>query len=93
MDVVCSNIEGFNLPAFQICESTNDVTLSSRDFGRGCVVYNVGRFFHLMDSSNPSSEAWTGAVQNVLAAWGTAEAGVTHPDLMNTWASYSKKKY
>ena len=93
MDVVWSNIEGFSLPVFQICKSTNDVTLSSRDFGRRCVVYNVGWFFDLTDSSNPSSDAWTGAVQYVVAAWGTAEAGVTHLDLMNTWASYSKKKY
>jgi hypothetical protein len=85
------NIEGLNLPAFQICESTNDVTLTSSDFGRGCVVYDVGKLFDITDTANPTSEAWRGVVQTVLAAWGMAEAGVMHTDLLNKWTSCSKK--
>ena len=84
------DIENFDLPDFKICENENDVTLTSRDFGRGCLVYDVGKLFNRMEPANPSSEAWKAVVQTVLEAWGLAEAAVIHPDYLNGVTSCSK---
>ena len=56
---------------------------ASRDFDRGCLVYDVGQLFDRMEPANPTSEAWKAVVQTVLEAWGIAEAAAIHPDLLN----------
>ena len=44
-------------PRFQICEGLNDVILTSKGFGRGCVVYDVGKLFDKDDPAEPSASA------------------------------------
>ena len=79
------------VPAFKICEGANDVTLTSKDFGRSCVVYDVGKLFNRESPAVPSVDAWKGVLQVILAAGGVAEAGAIHPDHLNDWTSCSKK--
>ena len=64
---------------------------ASRDFDRGCLVYDVGKLFNRMEPANPTSEAWKAVVQTVLEAWGLAEAAAIHPDHLNRVTSCSKK--
>ena len=65
--------------------------MTRKDFGRGCVVYDVGLLFNRENPADPSEDAWKGVVQVVLSAWGLAEAGAIHPDHLNAWTSCSKK--
>jgi hypothetical protein len=84
------NLADLSLPAFEILEGVNDVTLKT-DFGRGCVVSDVGKLFDREEPADPSAEAWKGMLQVVLAAWGVAEAGAIHPDLLHESTQCSKK--
>jgi hypothetical protein len=84
------DVTGFNLPEFTICESENDVTLTSQDYGRGSVVYDVGELFDRDSPAEPSADAWKGVIQVILNAWGVAEAVAIHPDHLNSWTSCNK---
>jgi hypothetical protein len=85
------NLSDHNFPEFKILDGANDVTLTSKDYGRACVVYDVGKLFNREEPADPSAEAWKGVIRVVLAAWGVAEAGAIHPDHLNGWTGCSKK--
>ena len=85
------DITGYNLPEFTICETENDVTLKTKDYGRGFAFYDVGQLFEGEASSETSAEAWKSLLQVVISAWGLAEAAAIHPDQINSWANCSKK--
>ena len=85
------DVSNDRFPAFQICEGANDVTLKKKDFGRACVVYDVGELFNKESHAEPSAEAWKGVLRVVLEAWGIAEAAALHPDHLNRWTNCSKK--
>ena len=85
------DIAHLHLPDFKICETVNDVTLTSSDFDRGCIVYDVAKLFDMTEEATPSCEAWKAVVQTVLGAWGLAEAVAIHPDKLNGLTSCSKK--
>ena len=80
-----------NLPVFEIAEGPNEVTLTTKDFGRSCVVHDVGKLFDTENLADPSEDAWKGVVQVVLSVWGVVEAGAIHPDQLNAWTTCSKE--
>jgi hypothetical protein len=78
------------VPDFEICEDANDVTLKSADYGRGCIVYDVGELFEKQEPADPSDGGWNGLIQVVLNAWSVAEAGVIHPEILNATTGCAK---
>jgi hypothetical protein len=44
-NLTAPNTGELHLPDFEICEGANDVTLKKTDWGRGCIVYDVGELF------------------------------------------------
>ena len=82
------DLTGHNLPEFEICEAENDVTLTTKDYGRGCVIYDVGLLFGPEALLQPTSEAWKSLLKVVINAWGLAEAAAIHPDQINSWANW-----
>jgi hypothetical protein len=86
------NTRGYHLPDFEICEGTNDVTLKKTDYGRNCVVYDVGKLFEKDEGADPSDNDWKGLLQAVISAWSVAEAGVIHPDILNRKTGCAKGK-
>ena len=59
------------------------------DYGRGNLVYDVGRLFDKEDPVEMTSEVWKGVLQAVLEAWSIAEAVSIHPDALTKMSSCS----
>jgi hypothetical protein len=80
-----------NQSGFTICERSEDVTLTSKDFGRGFIFYNVKALFGETNVKNPTEAMWKGIMQVLLEAWGEAEAKVIDPEFLNSCTKCPKK--
>ena len=78
-------------PDFEICESPNDVTLRTEDWGRGYIYYDIAQLFAGDEPAEVTDGAWRGLLQTVVSAWGLAEAAAILPHEMNLYTGVSKK--
>ena len=85
------NLGPYYCPEIETCEGPNDVTFRTEDYGRGYVLYDIGKLFDGDEPAEASDGAWRGLLQTVVSAWGLAEAAALHPDELNAYTGISKQ--
>ena len=75
--MVKPDISAYSLPDVKICESENDVTLKTADFGRQCSVYDLNKVFEKETIAEIDDGAWKGLLTAVIYNWSIADAAVS----------------
>ena len=84
-------LDRYQYPQFEVCEGPDDVTLRTRDFGRGYILYDIAKLFAGDEPAEVTDGAWRGLLQTVVSAWGLAEAAAILPEEMHAYTGVSKK--
>ena len=67
--LMAPNLAHHQYPEFEVSEGPDDVTLRTRDFGRGYILYDIAKLFAGDEPAEVTDGAWRELLQTVASAW------------------------